>query len=175
MLKQRLSLLTGLLLLAVAAHGGLFWFQNHFQQRDFSPIADPVARAGYCMAASLAANEKIDLADSLVRSPDRALFARVMSLALSGEVTAEKLAASRALLERDELRARSARAVARVAEKCGWHRLRQIPGGAPQDLVLRWLQNDATFLAMLAQARQRPPDAAERFAQQREPALRVAN
>jgi len=173
MLKQRLSLLIGLLLLASAAYGALHWSQRViFERRDYSSIPDFTARVGYCMASSLTPNEKITLADSLARPPDRVLFSRVMATALSGEITPDKLSASRALLERDELRARSFRALSGVAERCGYHDPKNAVDFSLEDLALKWLEHDPAFIAVLEGARRRPPDAAVRFSLMVEQATR---
>jgi hypothetical protein len=174
MSKIRLPILTSLLFMAVAAHGGLYWFQNYFQRRDFSPIAAPRVRVGYCMAASLAPNEKIEFANSIARPPDRALFASVMAVALIGEVTPEKLSASRALLERDELRSRSVRTLNRVAEKCGYFDAKNGVPEPAEELALKWLEHDPAFIAVLEEARRRPPDAAARMSVVVQQAARTA-
>lgn len=164
MLKKRLPFLIGLLLLASAAYGGLYWLQRtHFERRDFSSIRDFAARVGYCMTSSLAPNEKIAIAESLARPPDRVLFAAVMPHALSGEITPEKLSASRALIERDELRARNFRTLSRVAERCGYNDPRNTVEHSLEDLAVQWLEHDPAFVAILTEARRRPPDAAVRY------------
>lgn len=173
--KQRLSLLAGLLVLALIVHGCLYWSQRAiFERRDFSSIPDVAARVGYCMASSLAPNEKITLAESVARPPDRVLFSRVMSAALSGEITPEKLSASRALLERDELRARGFRALAGVADRCGYNDPKNAVEYALEELALRWLEHDPAFVAALEEVRRRPPDAAVRFSSMAEQAARTS-
>lgn len=164
MLKNRSRLLVALLSAVSVLYGGLYWLQRaHFERRDFSTIKDFAARVGYCMASSLAPNEKITIAESLARPPDRALFAAVMPHALSGDITPEKLSANRALLERDELRARTFRTLSNVAERCGYNDPRNTVEYSLEDLALQWLEHDPAFVAILAEVRQRPPDAAVRF------------
>jgi hypothetical protein len=162
--KLRLSVLAGLLLLALTVHGGLYWSQrNILERRDFSSIPDFTARVGYCMASSLTPNEKITLAESIARPPDQVLFSRVMSAALSGEITPEKLSANRALLERDELRARSFRALSGVADRCGYNDPKNAVEYSLEELAIKWLEHDPAFVSVLESVRRRPPDAAARF------------
>ncbi len=173
--KQRLSLLVGLLLLALVVHGCLYWSQRvFFERRDYSAIPDFTARVGYCIASSLAPSEKITLAESVARPPDRALFSRVMSTALSGEITPEKLSASRALLERDELRARSFRALSGVADRCGYNDPKNAVEYTLEELALRWLEHDPAFVTVLEGVRRRPADAAVRFSLMVEQAARTS-
>jgi hypothetical protein len=146
-------------------YGGLFYVQHRLSGRDFSAIQDPTVRAGYCMAATLTPPERDQLAESLARPPDNSLYLRLMPYTLAGEVTPAKSAASRALLEREALRARTLNALRRVAERCHYDRGGWEAGDTPLSVSVKWLQKDPAFVAQLQAARARPADAALRLEQ----------
>jgi len=152
--------LIGVLLFIFSADAALFYAAETLPERDYSRIADPQLRVGYCMAANTSLFEKYLLAASIARSPDIELFSFVMSYALGGENTEQKKAALRALRERDDLRGSAIRSSFRVAEQCGYRKVTWPPGVTLLDISVNWLRHDSTFLYFLDRTRGEP-DAAD--------------
>lgn len=159
--KPRYKLLIGLLSLASGVYAALFYATEAMSERDFSVIADPRLRVGYCMVSNTSNPEKYLLAETTVRSPYFKLSSVVMPHALRGEITEEKKAALLALKERDELRLRAVTLSFRVADYCGYRDVAWPPETTPLDISLKWLQHDSTFLFFLERVRAEP-DAADR-------------
>lgn len=153
---------TALLIIASGAYAALYYAVETLPARDFSGIADPQLRVGYCMVSSTTLPEKHLLAESSARPEDLEVIAIVMSRALSGEATETKEAAIRALRERGELRLRAIRASFRVAEYCSYRLVSWPPGVTPLDTSMKWLRYDATYSFFLEKARAEP-DAVDRL------------
>jgi hypothetical protein len=158
----RYRLLGGLLLVTSVSYAALFFAVESVSARDYSGIADPQLRVGYCMVANTTLPEKHLLAESSARPEDLEVIAVVMSRALSGEATETKEAAIRALRERGELRMRAIRASFRVAEYCSYRLVSWPPGVTPLDTSLKWLRYDATYSFFLEKTRAEP-DAVDRL------------
>ena len=159
--KPRYKLLIGLLSLVSGVYAALFYATEALSERDFSVIADPRLRVGYCMASNTPNSEKYLLAETSARSPDFEMSTVVMRHALGGVVTELKKAALLALRERDALRLQAGRLSFRVAEYCGYRNVSWPAGTTPLDISLKWLQHDSTFSYFLERVRAEP-DAADR-------------
>jgi hypothetical protein len=159
--KPKYRVLIALLLLGSGADAALFYAAEGLSARDYSGIADPQLRVGYCMVSNTSIPEKYLLAESTARSLDFEVLLVVMSHALGGENTEQKKAAIRALRERDELRLRAIRSSFRVAVFCGYQQVSWPPGVTPLDISTKWLQHDSTFSFFLEKVRSEP-DAADR-------------
>jgi hypothetical protein len=162
-IRRRTAGLACALVLAAGAYAGLVGAHRSLLERDYSAIADPHARVGYCMASSLFHGEKSTIAESLARPADPELYRRILPKIMSGEATRDKVLAGRALFDRDELRARSALILSRVAKQCGHETAATTQREELLALAVVWLERDLTFLSMYAQSRARMPDAADRF------------
>lgn len=154
-------MLIGLLLLASGAYATLFYTAETLSERDYSGIADPQLRVGYCMLSNTSIPEKYLLAESTAHPPDLDVLLVVMPHALGGEITEQKKAAIRALRERDELRRRVITSSFRVADSCGYREVTWPPGTTPLDINIKWLQYDSTFSFFLERVKAEP-DAADR-------------
>lgn len=159
--QPRYKLLLACLLTVFSAYSGLYYVEKMLSRRDYSLIANAEARVGYCMATSLSSHEKHAFAESVVRPNSNELFSTVLSYSLTGEITAQKHGAIRALKERDELRRRATQIALRVADDCGFDQ-----SGLAADISLwkiteRWLNHDQAFSFFLDRAKQSGPDEAE--------------
>jgi len=159
--KPKYRVMVALLLLGSSADAALFYAAEKLSARDYSGIADPQLRVGYCMVSNMSIPEKYLLAESTARSPDFKVLLVVMSHALGGENTKQDEAAIRALRERDELRLRAIRSSFSVAVSCGYQQVSWPPGVTPLDISTKWLQHDSTFSYFLEKVRSEP-DAADR-------------
>lgn len=155
-------MLVGLLLLVAGADAALFYTIESVSERDYSAIADPQLRVGYCMVANTTLPEKYLLAESAARPEDPEVVTVVMSHALAGDITAEKQSALLALKVRAELRQRAIRSSFLAAESCGYRQVSWPPQATPLDTSLKWLHYDSTFSFFLAKVRAEP-DAADRL------------
>jgi hypothetical protein len=138
----------------------LFYLEEAYSRRDYSTIPDAAIRTAYCMAATATPFEKRIIADSLARPPEDRLFAIVLPHALVGEVTPEKRAAMRALLDRAESRGRATQHAVRLADTCGYDDATWAPGQTPLAVAAIWLQRDPQFRSYLEAGRRNEPDAA---------------
>ena len=159
--KPKYRVLIGLLLLASGFDAVLFYTVEALSARDYSGIADPQLRVGYCMLSNASIPEKYLLAESTAHPPDLKVLLVVMPHALRGEITEQKKAAIRALRERDELRRRAITASFRVAVFCGYQQVSWPLGVTPLDISTKWLRHDSTFSFFLEKVRSEP-DAADR-------------
>lgn len=159
--KPKYKVLIGLLSIASGVYAGLFYAADALSERDYSRIADPQLRVGYCMATNTFNPEKYLLAETTVRAPEFNLYSAVSSYALAGVITDQKKAALLALRERDESRARAVRTSFRIADRCGYRKIAWPAGTTPLDINMRWLRHDKTFLYFLEKIRTEP-DAADR-------------
>jgi hypothetical protein len=155
-------MLVGLLLVVAGADVALFYAIESVSARDYSVIADPQLRVGYCMVASTTLSEKYLLAESAARPEDPEVVTLVMSHALAGEISEEKQSALLALKVRAELKQRAIRSSFLAAESCGYRQVSWPSQVTPLDTSLKWLQYDSTFSFFMAKVRAEP-DAAERF------------
>ena len=158
----RYKLFAGLLLVSSGAYAALFYAAEALSARDYSGIADPQLRVGYCMASNTTLPEKYLLAESAARPEDPEVLTVVMSHALAGEITEEKKSAIRALRERGELRQRAIRSSFRAAESCGYRQVTWPPEATPLDTSMKWLRHDLTFSFFLDKVKAEP-DAVDRF------------
>jgi hypothetical protein len=62
--KSYFRVLIGLLLLSSGAYAALFYTAEALSERDYSGIADPQLRAGYCMLSNTSVPEKYLHAES---------------------------------------------------------------------------------------------------------------
>lgn len=159
--KPKYKVLIALLLLGSGADAALFFALGNLSARDYSGIADPQLRVGYCMVSNMPIAEKYLLAESTARSPDFKVLLVVMSHALGGENKEQDEAAIRALRERDELRLRAIRSSFSVAVSCGYQQVSWPPGVTPLEISTKWLQHDSTFSYFLERVKSEP-DAADR-------------
>ncbi len=157
--KPKYKMLVGLLLLASGTYAALFYAAEALSERDYSGIADPQLRVGYCMWSNTSIPEKYSLAESIARPPESEVFIVVLSHALAGEATEQKRTAIRALKERDELRRRAITLSFRVADYCGFGKLTWPPGVTLLDIHTRWLYHDPTYLFFLDRVRAEPDEA----------------
>jgi hypothetical protein len=139
----------------------LLYAAEALSARDYSRIADPQLRVGYCMLSNTSIPEKYLLAESIGHPPDLKVLTVVMSDALGGIFSEQKVAAIRALRERDELRLRAIRSSFRVAVPCGYQGVKWPPETTPLVVSTKWLQHDSTFAYFLEKVRAEP-DAADR-------------
>ncbi len=160
--KPKYKALIGLLSLVSGVYAALFYAAEALSERDYSGIADPQLRVGYCMVSNTFNPEKYLLAETTARSPDFKMFSVVMPHVLGGVITDEKKAALLAMKEREELRSRAVRSSFRVADSCGYRTVTWPPGTTPLDINMKWLQNDSTFLFFLKKLGAEP-DAAVRL------------
>jgi hypothetical protein len=160
--RPKYKLLTGLLSLVFGGYASMFYAAEALSERDYSGIADPQLRVGYCMASKTLNPEKYLLAETIARSPDLEMYMVVMPQVLGGVITEQKKAALLALRERDELRARASISSFQLADSCGFRDVAWSPGTTPLDINIKWLKNDATFLYFLEKLAAEP-DAAVRF------------
>ena len=159
--KSNIRVLIGLLLLSSGAYAALFYTAEALSERDYSGIADPQLRAGYCMLSNTSVPEKYLLAESTAHPPNIEVLLVVMPHALRGEITEQKKAAIWALRERDELRHRAIKSSFRVAGICGYWEITWPPKVTPLDITTKLLQYDSTFSYFLERVKA-DPDAADR-------------
>ena len=159
--KSNYRVLIGLLLLACGAYAAVFYTTEALSERDFSRIADPQLRAGYCMLSNTSVPEKYLLAESTAHAPNIDVLLVVMPHALRGEITDQKKAAIWALRERDELRQRAITSSFRLAGICGYWEVTWPPKTTPLDITTKLLQYDSTFSYFLERVKA-DPDAADR-------------
>jgi hypothetical protein len=159
--KSNYRVLIGLLLLACGAYAAVFYTTEALSERDFSRIADPQLRAGYCMLSNTSVPEKYLLAESTAHAPNIDVLLVVMPHALRGEITEQKKAAIWALKARDELRQRAIRSSFRIADICGYWGVAWPQKATPLDIATKLLQYDATFSYFLERVKA-DPDAADR-------------
>lgn len=159
--KSNFRVLVGLLLLSSGAYAALFYTAEALSERDYSGIADPQLRAGYCMISNTSVPEKYLLAESTARPPNLEVLLVVMPHALRGEITEQKKAAIWALRERDGLRHRAIKSSFRVAGICGYWEVTWPPTTTPLDITTKLLQYDSTFSYFLERVKA-DPDAADR-------------
>ena len=159
--KPKYKLLIGLLSLVAGAYTALFYAADALSERDFSTIADPRLRVGYCMVLNTFSPDKYLLAETTARSPDTDIYLVVMPHALDGVITDQKRAALLALRERDELRVQAIRSSFRVADDCGFRKVAWPEGTTPLDISIKWLRGDPTFQYFLKRI-SAAPDAADR-------------
>jgi hypothetical protein len=158
---RRYRVLIGLLLLASGAYAAVFYTTEALSERDYSGIADPQLRAGYCMVSNTSIPEKYLLAESTAHPPNLEVMLAVMPHALRGEITEQKKAAIWALRARDELRQRAISSSFRVAGICGYWEITWPPKVTPLDITTKLLQYDSTFTYFLERVKA-DPDAADR-------------
>jgi hypothetical protein len=154
-----------LLLLACSAYAALTYALERVSERDFSAIADPGLRVGYCIVSNMALSEKYLLAETAVRAPDFRMSMAVVPYALDGTDTEQKRAAIRSLRERDVLRQRAQQFSVRLADSCGYRQMAWPPEVTPLDISLRWLRHDSAFSFFLTKLGAEP-DAADRVYQE---------
>jgi len=159
--KSKFRVLIGLLLLASGAYAAAFYTAEVLSERDYSGIADPQLRVGYCMISNTSVPEKYLLAESTAHPPSLEVHLVVMPHALRGEITEQKKAAIWALRARDELRQRALSSSFRVAGICDYWKVTWPPMATPLDIATRLLQYDSTFSYFLERVRA-DPDAADR-------------
>ena len=159
--KSKFRVLIGLLLLASGAYAAAFYTTEVLSERDYSRIADPQLRAGYCMLSNTSVPEKYLLAESTAHPPNLEVLLVVMPHALRGEITEQKKAAIWALRARDELRQRAMSTSFRVAGICGYWEVAWPQKATPLDIATKLLQYDSTFSYFLERVRA-DPDAADR-------------
>lgn len=159
--KSYFRVLIGLLLLSSGAYAALFYTAEALSERDYSGIADPQLRAGYCMLSNTSVPEKYLHAESTAHPPNIEVLLVVMPHALRGEITEQKKAAIWALRERDELRHRAIKSSFRVAGICGYWGVTWPPKTTPLDITTKLLQYDSTFSYFLERVKA-DPDAADR-------------
>ena len=157
--KPKYKVLLGLLLLISGFDAILFYAAEAMSARDYSRIADPQLRVGYCMLSNLSIPEKYLLAESTAHPPDLKVLTVVMSHATGGEFTEQNVAAIRALRERDELRLRAIRSSFRVAITCGYQGINWPPEITPLVISTKWLQHDSTYAFFLEKVRSEPDEA----------------
>jgi hypothetical protein len=154
----------GFLVAVLGVLGGadlsLFYLEEAYSRRDYSTIPVATLRTAYCMSATATPYEKRVIADSLARPPEDQLFAIVLPYALVGEVTPEKRAAMRALLDRAESRGRATQHAVRLANACGYDDAAWAPGQTPLAVAATWLQRDAQFRSYVESGKRNEPDAA---------------
>jgi hypothetical protein len=143
-----------------AADLSLFYLEEAYSRRDYSTIPVATLRTAYCMSATATPYEKRVIADSLARPPEDRLFAIVLPYALVGEVTPDKRAAMRALLDRAESRGRATQHAVRLANACGYDDAAWAPGQTPLAVAATWLQRDAQFRSYVESGKRNEPDAA---------------
>jgi hypothetical protein len=159
--KSNIRVLIGILLLASGAYAAVFYATEALSERDYSGIADPQLRVGYCMLSNTSIPEKYLLAESAAHPPNLEVHLVVMPHALRGEITEQKKAAIWALKARDELRQWAIRSSFRVAGICGYWEVAWPPKTTPLDITTKLLQYDSTFSYFLERVRA-DPDAADR-------------
>jgi len=159
--NSRFRVLIGLLLLASGAYAAVFYTTEALSERDYSGIADPQLRVGYCMVSNTSVPEKYLLAESTAHPPNLEVMLVVMPHALRGEITEQKKAAIWALRARDELRQRAITSSFRVAGICGYWEIAWPPRVTPLDITRTLLQYDSTYSYFLERVRA-DPDAADR-------------
>ena len=158
--KPQYKVLIGLLSLVSGAYAALFYAADAMSGRDYSAIADPRLRVGYCMALNTFTPDKYLLAETTAREPKIEMYLVVMPHALAGVITEQKKAALQALRERDELRVHAIRSSFRVAEDCGYRKFAWPEGTTPLDISIKWLRDDPTFRYFLERVKA-TPDAAD--------------
>lgn len=161
--KPKYKLLVGLLSFVAGVYGALFYAVEAMSERDFSGIRDPQLRVGYCMVSSTSNPDKYMIAETAARPPDLAMMSAVMPYAFAGVITEEKRAAILALRERDELRLRAVRWSLRLADTCGYENVAWLPGTAPLDISMKWLEHDSTFLYFVERVKSESDAAARTY------------
>ena len=159
--KSNIRVLIGILLLASGAYAAVFYTTEALSERDYSGIADPQLRVGYCMLSNTSIPEKYLLAESTAHPPNLEVHLVVMPHALRGEITEQKKAAIWALKARDELRQWAIRSSFRVAGICGYWEVAWPQKATPLDIATKLLQYDSTFSYFLQRVKAEP-DAADR-------------
>jgi len=160
--RSNFRVLIGLLFLSAGAYAAVFYATAAMSERDYSGIADPQLRAGYCMLSNTSIPEKYLLAESTAHPPNLEVLMVVMPHALRGEITDQKKAAIWALRERDELRQRAITSSFRLAGICGYWEITWPPKVTPLDIATKLLQYDSTFSYFLERVKA-DPDATDRI------------
>lgn len=148
-----------LISLFVGGYVGARLYKRELERRDFSGIPQPEVRVGYCITTLASTYQKRVIAETTVRPPDERLFDAVLVHAVSGEVSAEKSAAVKALRTRADAREHALQHAVWLAESCGYRQsgLVQL---MPFELVVKWLRYDSEFQRFRDEYTRQRPDAA---------------